>query len=283
MSQRSEPGSALTVRIPLSSRQPAEQEHQWYFQKIGNRVLETETQLYFYVNQHKLLLTCSYLLLFLCSISRIVLYIYLLSRDFSSFELKDQVIVVSECVLSALSFFHYVFRFVARLRGYLSDDSDFNSLMYILFCTKFFSLSYWVVALLVESSETKYCIAIVVLLVAYLFLTEKSPGLLIIIIYTILMCFLLECLVRGLMCRYKTPWRCCEGKYEDVEIPVQTYSKSECVQKVCGICLKEYTSSEAVCQLSCHPTHLFHFKCLKEWITQHYTCPYCRNIIAAAN
>jgi len=282
MSKHTKPTSVLTVYIPIVSEESSEEEYQWYFQKLGNRVLDMETKLYYCINQRKPLLTLSYSLLFLCSISRIVLYIWLLAKNYSLFELKDQVIVISECILSGISFCHYITRYIFRLHQISSDDSDINSLMYILFCTKYFSLSYWTIAFFIEHTEAKYNIIIIVLYIAYSFLTEKSPGLLIIIIYAILMFFLIECLIRGLTCKYKNP--CCNSQgYKEVEIPIESYSRSSYCQKLCGICLKKYANSETVCQLSCHPTHVFHSKCLKEWVTQNYTCPYCRNIIATSN
>lgn len=284
MSQATESVSSIIVHIPIHSEQSTTQEYQWYFQKIGTSVLDIETHLYDYINEHKLLLTLSYILLFLCSVLRIVIYLWLLIRSFSLLELKDQVIVIAECVLSGINLCHYIVRYISRLRQCASEDSDFNSLMYILFCTKYFSLSYWTIALFIEFIEAEYAILIVVLFIAYAFLTEKSPGLLIIIIYTILMCFLLECLFRALTCKYKNPWKSCGSqRYKEVVIPITCYSKTKSKQRLCGICLKEYVNSDAVCQLLCHPIHLFHSKCLKEWVTQNYTCPYCRSIITTAN
>ena len=43
----------------------------------------------------------------------------------------------------------------------------------------------------------------------------------------------------------------------------------------CAICIDEFQQSEAVRRLHiCH--HVFHVKCVDQWMTDHTTCPMCR-------
>lgn len=45
----------------------------------------------------------------------------------------------------------------------------------------------------------------------------------------------------------------------------------------CSICLEFYLPEQALVVLPCHPSHHFHRSCLEDWLTNHATCPLCRN------
>ena len=42
----------------------------------------------------------------------------------------------------------------------------------------------------------------------------------------------------------------------------------------CCICLQEYKIEENIVEMSCN--HLFHYKCIQEWLNNNPTCPICR-------
>jgi hypothetical protein len=48
----------------------------------------------------------------------------------------------------------------------------------------------------------------------------------------------------------------------------------ELIERECSICLEDYQSGESVSSLACD--HLFHKKCLEEWLKHKNECPLCR-------
>ena len=48
----------------------------------------------------------------------------------------------------------------------------------------------------------------------------------------------------------------------------------ELLPEDCAVCLEEFKPGEWVCTLSCHPTHTFHWKCVRDCSMP---CPLCRS------
>jgi len=48
-------------------------------------------------------------------------------------------------------------------------------------------------------------------------------------------------------------------------------------QLECSVCLEPYHVNEPAKQLGCD--HKFHRKCIKRWLKNHETCPFCRHIV----
>eukprot|EP00826_Nyctotherus_ovalis_P012034 TRINITY_DN13140_c0_g1_i2.p1 TRINITY_DN13140_c0_g1~~TRINITY_DN13140_c0_g1_i2.p1 ORF type:complete len:290 (-),score=46.87 TRINITY_DN13140_c0_g1_i2:204-1073(-) len=254
----------LAARVPAASERSSNEEQKWFAKKMEKCIYKIRAELTKYLDQHKVLLSISYSLLFLCSLSRIALSIYLLARNFYSFAHHDKVVIILECTLSCISLLYYIHRYVHRLQ-LPSSDSDFDYLMCIFFCVKYFFTSFWTLLILSRQAESEEKIVGVVLLAAYGFLTEKSAGLLLIGIVAILICFFFEFAIRGLMCDCTTLCSCLiYSGYKEIKVPATAYSSTEFAQKECAICLAVYAKSELVCQLPCHPTHIFHYNCLKE-------------------
>ena len=44
----------------------------------------------------------------------------------------------------------------------------------------------------------------------------------------------------------------------------------------CVICLEDYADKEKVVELDCNDKHLFHMKCMEEWVVKNDICPMCR-------
>ena len=46
--------------------------------------------------------------------------------------------------------------------------------------------------------------------------------------------------------------------------------------KECTICLDDFTDGNIICILSCYRDHIFHEKCMIEWLWRNPICPICR-------
>ncbi len=64
------------------------------------------------------------------------------------------------------------------------------------------------------------------------------------------------------------------------------YTESEKAKessKTCTICLCEFEVDEKVCGLPCDNGHIFHTKCIEQWLETNSVCPVCRTFIALPN
>jgi hypothetical protein len=53
----------------------------------------------------------------------------------------------------------------------------------------------------------------------------------------------------------------------------------------CAICMEEFTAElgNDVAELNCDSKHIFHTKCIQEWVTKNDICPLCRKSILPDN
>ncbi|KAF7112041.1 hypothetical protein CFC21_111979 [Triticum aestivum] len=74
------------------------------------------------------------------------------------------------------------------------------------------------------------------------------------------------------------------GRAAIAGLPVYKYEKLRCgggESHECAVCLAEVRPKEVVKQLpAC--THLFHDRCIDEWLWSHRTCPVCRSPVVAS-
>ncbi|XP_037457020.1 RING-H2 finger protein ATL32-like [Triticum dicoccoides] len=74
------------------------------------------------------------------------------------------------------------------------------------------------------------------------------------------------------------------GRAAIAGLPVYKYEKLRCgggEGHQCAVCLAEVRPKEGVKQLpAC--THLFHDRCIDEWLWSHRTCPVCRSPVVAS-
>ncbi|KAF7099178.1 hypothetical protein CFC21_100850 [Triticum aestivum] len=74
------------------------------------------------------------------------------------------------------------------------------------------------------------------------------------------------------------------GRAAIASLPVYKYEKLRCgggEGHQCAVCLAEVRPKEVVKQLpAC--THLFHDRCIDEWLWSHRTCPVCRSPVDAS-
>lgn len=47
----------------------------------------------------------------------------------------------------------------------------------------------------------------------------------------------------------------------------------------CAICIEDVSIGEKITELPCK--HLFHHECIKQWLSEHGTCPHCRRSITS--
>ena len=62
-----------------------------------------------------------------------------------------------------------------------------------------------------------------------------------------------------------------------IKVKGKWYSKTECKDKECFMCMEPYKKSTIIAQLECK--HFIHKKCLKRWGMTNPTCPLCRSPI----
>ena len=44
----------------------------------------------------------------------------------------------------------------------------------------------------------------------------------------------------------------------------------------CVICMCEFEDSDQIAELRCDSRHIFHTKCIEDWLKNNDTCPNCR-------
>ena len=74
--------------------------------------------------------------------------------------------------------------------------------------------------------------------------------------------------------------------YETSMFNDREYMESEKAKessKTCAICLCEFEVGEKVCALPCDDGHIFHTKCIEQWLDTNRVCPVCRTFIALPN
>ncbi|XP_057814466.2 uncharacterized protein LOC131028234 [Cryptomeria japonica] len=45
---------------------------------------------------------------------------------------------------------------------------------------------------------------------------------------------------------------------------------------ICAICLDNFLVEEQACEMPCNENHIFHTKCIRQWLKRQNTCPVCR-------
>lgn len=118
------------------------------------------------------------------------------------------------------------------------------------------------------------------LAVAYVSCFDCVTGLVILVVILIL-CFIgliIEGIIRLIVCNLSCPEQdmlVVRYKYQLFSYDIDSFGKNECV-----ICLSDFNGEEEVVVLSCHNSHIFHEKCMVEWIQRSGLCPVCRKEIA---
>ena len=278
--------NTITVNIPNTAddlhRQELEQ--RWVFQKLSDLLQEFETQVSTIVDNNRLWLTISYFMLFAISIARIVIYFYTAKIYADTILSSDKTMLLIESCLSVIWVMYSFNLYLSKMRLAYVENVRWTSLMYVIFCVQYFSVSYWVIEIVFNAFPRSYGITVILLYIAYGFMAEKSPNLLAVTVYLILMFFLLECIIRLLICKCYNPWNANDfPQFTSKSIDVHCYKDEKYTQKTCGICLRDFVKEDKICELSCHEAHIFHSACLEQWLNRNRFCPYCRHSITGNN
>ena len=183
--------------------------------------------------------------------------------------------MIIDIILSSGWVIYSVICYILRIRGCFDKISRVNSIAFVVFCVQYFTLSYWLIQRLFEIANNKYGIIIIVLFLIYGFIDEKAPCLLVFIVQLVLIAFIGECIF------YCMTFMCCclksdSNKSLKLKILVVNYNPKEISLDHCGICLNDFKKDEKLCQFPCYKTHIFHPKCIKEWLNINCFCPFCR-------
>ncbi len=85
-----------------------------------------------------------------------------------------------------------------------------------------------------------------------------------------------EFLIRLFMCRLACPYD--QPKRKTYTYAVYRFGQGLAKEaKQCAICLGDYTADDdSICALKCMTSHVFHEKCIFEWLKKQEYCPVCR-------
>jgi len=87
------------------------------------------------------------------------------------------------------------------------------------------------------------------------------------------------------LCVLGSTFKCINGLCEQTNKWIKN-RKFKCVNEnllptssaICSICLEDYSNTnEKICKIPCE--HIFHKKCIKDWLEENNTCPECRTEI----
>ncbi len=268
----------IVVNMPAPAQRRDSQAQKWLFQRATDRLQELETRAVARVNGSAILLSLTYSMLFAVAVARIAIYVYALRTRRDELETSDQAVVGTEVCLSLGWMVYSAYQYISRLRLVYVENVRWASLLYVIFCIQYFSLSYWAAEIVYGELSYATSVAIAVLFVLYGFVTERSPNLLVLTVYFTLAFFLIEGLVRLLLCKCYNPWIRAgdEQQFVRKELELLSYEAARFQQVSCAICLRDFVPAEKVCQLPCHATHVFHAECLHQWLSRNNFCPFCR-------
>jgi len=267
----------LIINVPVQDNERQNDEQRWIFQRYGYWAMETEHRASIYINNNKILLTLAYTSLFLVVIGRIILHSWIFKKYSNQFSTDNERIEIAEIALSCVWLIYFIITYIRKFRRIYTEDNCRDPVLFAFFCIQYFMIGSWAVNTFYGYAEIWEYFLAFVLFILYGFLAEKSPNTVAIVLYSIFMCFIVEALIRLVTCKWRNPCKSNnEQQYTTKRIPVVSFFNSQYEQNNCAICLMDFEEGERVCQLNCHPNHIFHFECMKEWLDRNHLCPYCR-------
>ena len=51
----------------------------------------------------------------------------------------------------------------------------------------------------------------------------------------------------------------------------------------CAICLESFTQEDKIIEMNCDKRHIFHEKCIEDWLMKKLECPLCKKAVGANN
>ena len=85
------------------------------------------------------------------------------------------------------------------------------------------------------------------------------------------------CSAGGIFEIMKLAWKKCSPALHDTPLRIRKVTSEDELQlhNECSICLDPYVKKQNIILLPCN--HVFHSKCIKEWIAKNEECPTCPN------
>ncbi len=277
----------IVVDIPTPvdavTNQPLSQHNKWLFQRFTEHMQQLEVRITAKLNGNRLLLSISYMILLVVAVPRLVIFLRMFVLHQDQMPYGDKVMVIAESSLSCGWLMYAAKQYLAKVRLAYSENVRWTSLLYLLFCVQYFSVSYWAFQAVYEFMSGELQMISLGLYLLYGFVVEKAPNMLVLSVYISLMLLLGEALVRLVICRCNNPWTDPEEtpQYMRKELDVMAYDAQRFQQLTCAICLRDFVAEEKVCQMPCHVTHVFHSECLKQWLSTNNYCPFCRTSVAS--
>jgi len=128
--------------------------------------------------------------------------------------------------------------------------------------------------------EYKLSFGYIMLVLTYCSYFDCVTGFMLLVIFLILIFIglVFEAIIRLCMCKLTYPSQSLVSlryQYQIFSYDTNSFGKNECV-----ICLGDFVKNDEIVLLSCHYLHIFHEKCMIEWIQRSCVCPVCRTEIS---
>ena len=81
-----------------------------------------------------------------------------------------------------------------------------------------------------------------------------------------------ELLYRLIFCKWKSK----KKNMSSIDYNTYYYDSKKTDNKICSICLNDFIQEDLVCVFKCYKDHIYHEKCITEWLQQNPVCPMCR-------
>eukprot|EP00826_Nyctotherus_ovalis_P010346 TRINITY_DN12737_c0_g6_i1.p1 TRINITY_DN12737_c0_g6~~TRINITY_DN12737_c0_g6_i1.p1 ORF type:complete len:280 (-),score=21.43 TRINITY_DN12737_c0_g6_i1:107-946(-) len=274
---QSEDSEIVLEIVPSSSQLRKQlQGRHWCFQILFFRFARLSAFCSYRINSSKCLLVVSYLLLFAVVLARCTIYIFLLEENSEIVPTHEGLLVCLDICCSGLWLICFIVIFTKKLRrrGVLIERRRVGA--FIFFCVIYYGCFLWSVNKLDNTRWEPWNPFIFSLTIAYGFLAEKSPNCCIIAGAGILIIAVIEVVIRMLTCSFYNPFSESVKYFIEKRVPAVHYDEEKHDSKKCMICLNKFMSNERLCGLECHESHMFHTRCIKQWLRINYVCPCCR-------
>lgn len=261
----------LVIDIPVLSN-----DKKWVSLRLSNCMSEFGYKLFTYIDTSCVWLSFFHILFLIVLVGKIVFFILLVLKYSSHFSTGNKFVAIALIVSYFIWLAYFIYVYIMKLKigrwETVLIRIDIAIFAYQCFVTFLLAILFFR-----EYAETWECTLIIASFLLCGFFAEKFPLALTLIIWFIYLCFFVEGLAKLVRCRWSRP---CEQNHEvrwkAKHIPIVPFENSKHGQNKCAICLTDYGEGERICQLSCHPTHIFHPECVKEFLHRNHCCPYCR-------
>eukprot|EP00826_Nyctotherus_ovalis_P049780 TRINITY_DN6038_c0_g4_i1.p1 TRINITY_DN6038_c0_g4~~TRINITY_DN6038_c0_g4_i1.p1 ORF type:complete len:284 (+),score=58.06 TRINITY_DN6038_c0_g4_i1:109-960(+) len=156
--------------------------------------------------------------------------------------------------------------YITKKKDYTMSMKEFFATSTIIYC------SFAIIAIvLLFGQHSDYCIVTsVALFMSYNLLAVHA--IISFLLTSVLIFFaVLEAFLRLVTCKFKHV-----NEFRVITYNSYFYNSSMRQTKSCTICLGDYKDKDLVCIATCYATHIFHERCIVEWVVKHPLCPICR-------